>query len=366
MIVHGNGSIEQLDKSRPRSRCRKWRLWASTDQGRKSKRFDGTYTEACNALRDFVEGLKCQITSTEVFGPYAESWALWRRSSGNFAPNTLANDRRDLNALKRTEIWGMKLTDITPQDCRDALTDVREHPVRASRLSNKSMAKIHGTLAMITAQAHRDGMCAADPMDGIAPPKVKRVERDAFSPSELREVIEQLGNLPLDGRTMACYLMAYLGLRRGEACALLDSDVANGFCTVHRAVKERDGSTGDPKSKAGFRVLPVPHGLQEKVDEWRELRASQGFADAPTLCNNTRGGTLRPQNLQKWWDIHRGEFGCDGFTTHQLRHSNLSMMARHMSPFDLQRYAGWSSLAPAKIYIHDDMDSVARAVADAW
>jgi integrase len=53
-------------------------------------------------------------------------------------------------------------------------------------------------------------------------------------------------------------------------------------------------------------------------------------------------------------------------TLHQLRHSNLSMMARHMSPFDLQRYAGWSSIEPAKVYIHDDLEAVTKAVSKAW
>jgi integrase len=53
-------------------------------------------------------------------------------------------------------------------------------------------------------------------------------------------------------------------------------------------------------------------------------------------------------------------------TLHQLRHSNLSMMARYMSPFDLQRYAGWSSIEPARIYIHDDLDAVSRAASAAW
>ena len=55
------------------------------------------------------------------------------------------------------------------------------------------------------------------------------------------------------------------------------------------------------------------------------------------------------------WQLHaqRGE----GF---------LSMMARHLAPFDLQRYAGWSSLEPARIYIHESMESVVSGVSEAW
>ena len=81
---------------------------------------------------------------------------------------------------------------------------------------------------------------------------------------------------------------------------------------------------------------------------------------------NSRGRLMTPKTMCEWWKAHRDALGCSGMTLHQLRHSNLSMMARHMSPFDLQRYAGWSSIAPARIYVHDDLDAVSRAVEMAW
>ena len=366
MKVVGNGTVEQLEKDKPKSRCRRWRLWVTTDRGRKSRRFNGTYTEAQNALRDFVEELRGKVSDTEYFGPYAESWLAWRRDSGMFAPNTLQNDRRGVNALARTDIWEMELGSITQKDCREALMYAKSHPERVDVLSNTSMAKIHETLSNIMSQARADGMVSANPMEGLKSPKVDRVERDAFSPAELMSVVGKLCDMNLDSRVLACLFMACLGLRRGEALALADDDVKDGYCHVHSAVKERNGKIGDPKSKAGNRFLPMPAILRGKVDEWREIRDSYGLGDSPTLCCNSRGGVLRPQNLQKWWDAHRSEFGCEGFTTHQLRHSNLSMVARYMSPFDLQRYAGWSSLAPARIYIHDDLDAVSRAVKAAW
>lgn len=46
---------------------------------------------------------------------------------------------------------------------------------------------------------------------------------------------------------------------------------------------------------------------------------------------------------------------------HKLHHPSLSMMERHMSPFDLQRYAGRSPLGSAKVYAYDDMESAVNA-----
>ena len=120
-----------------------------------------------------------------------------------------------------------------------------------------------------------------------------------------------------------------------------------------------------------MRTLPVPQPLQGKIGEWRALRRALGFADSPYLACNTEGGLLRPQLLYRWWagdSSHNGARDAIGCTCglHDLRHSNLSLMARHMSPFDLQRYAGWSSIEPAKVYIHENLDAVTLAVNNVW
>lgn len=358
-------SIEQLDKSKPRGKCRKWRLWLSTDEGRKSRRFEGTWTEAQDALRAFEEEIVGKLPDAGTFGSYAASWRLWRIESGQYAPGTLANDERHEKAFAKTDLWDMELGDVAPGDCRDVLSWLRNHPDRGGEpLTGTTMAKMHSYAYSVLGQAHRDGLIASNPMDAVKPPKVDTGEKRALTREEVNEVLSKLAERPPDAHVMAVQLMLLLGLRRGEALALLDSDVTD-VVRIDKAVKERDGSVGAPKSKAGVRTLPMPWQLREAVGRWREVRESRGHGPGPFCCN-IHGEVMRPQNLYKWWDAHRAEFGCDGMTMHELRHTNLTIVARHMSPFDLQRYAGWSSIAPARIYIHDDADSVAVAVRNAW
>ena len=111
------------------------------------------------------------------------------------------------------------------------------------------------------------------------------------------------------------------------------------------------------KSKAGIRDLPQPIRLQEKIKEWQAKRIDLQYSG--TFCCAVQGGILAPQNLYKWF---RRNFDDMGITLHGLRHTNLTIMARELSVFGLKTWAGWSSIDPARIYIHDDNEELNRAV----
>ncbi len=372
MKVEGTGSIERLEKDKPNGKCRKWRLWVRAGGRNRSRRFSGAYREAQRALEEFKAEIEAIVPNSDTFGAYAQAWADYRRDSESFDDNTIAKDYRHVRALSRV-LGDTAMDQITPEVCRDALSRIKNGENATGRvLTNTTMEGMHVALGQIMGQAEDDGRIAANPMRKIKAPRCDTREKEALTADELALFLNRVDGLPLDGRTMALYLMACLGLRRGEACALMDADVRDGLAMVRFAVKERSGKLGRPKSAAGVRTLPVPPRLQAKVDEWRALRWERGYGDAATLACDTVGGLLLPQNLYRWWKgdaEHRGvrdDLGCPGMGLHELRHSNLTMMARHLSPFDLQRYAGWSSLEPAKVYIHEDLQSVVAGVSEAW
>ena len=371
MQILGNGSIQPLE-NKSRYRCKKWRLWVSTDSGRYSRIHRGTWTSACKALESFKDELANKVPDSDTFAAYSASWLLWREKSGTLAPGTVANSRRDVAALCRSPLAQLALSTIAPSDCRDALMWIKENPVHdIDELSSTTMNKIAIALKQILAQAVDDGKIARNPMENIAIPKRDTQERQPLEPDELMRFVHDLNALPLDGRVVALYLMALLGLRRGEACAVYVDDIDGNLLTVHRAIKERDGTIGTPKSKASNRTLPIPPTLRDVLREWTITRAERGY-DAQVLCCNTKNGILRPQLLDRWWrgdSQHNGIrelLGYPELTLHELRHSNLNMIARYLSPFDLQRYAGWSSIEPARVYIHDSLNELERAVGECY
>ena len=348
--------VEQLEKDKARARCRRWRLWVRTTEGKRSRRFKGAYREALAALQAFRSEIEAEVSDPEKFAAYADAWVGYRKASGEYAPGTLRNDEQHV-AIIKAEVGDMRMDAITPDVCRAALVAIRTS--RTPPLSGTYMNKIYVTFHAIMSQAYRDGRIARDPLANIPAPKVDTEEKGWMEPSQLAGFIGKLSEQPLDGRVVACYLMAYLGLRRGEACAMHveDVDFATGTVHVRRAVKERDGTVDKPKSAAGIRDLPMPDELAGVLGSWLSARD----VESKYLACSSTGTVLRPQNLYKWWMANRDGLGAGGMTIHQIRHSNLSMMARRMSVFDLQRWAGWSSIEPAKIYVHADDESMRLA-----
>lgn len=361
--------IEKLEKEKPNGKCRKWRLWVRLSDGKKrSRRFTGAYREAQQALSDFRMEIEGEVESSDTFAGCAASWLRYREQIGDVRYSTLRRNRNAIAALNR-EFGEVPISEVTPERCRDGLAAIRNGNNATGRvLSGAYMAKLYSTLHRILLMALDDGKLSRDPLANVPAPKVDTREKGWLSPDELASTVRALEALPMDGKVICYLLMCYLGLRRGECCALLvdDVDLDAGIVHVRHGIEERDASVSDTKTAAGVRDLPIPPGLATDLRKWMDVRRDRGWDTCQTLACNTRGTPMRAPDLEKWWNAHRAEVGADGMTMHQLRHSNLSMMARHVNVFDLQRWAGWSSIAPARIYVHSDAESLARGSAEAF
>ena len=360
MRVYGNGSVQQVDKG-SRYKCRRWRLFVKTEDGMRTRRVDGTLREAQAALPGFVAELEAEVACADTFASYADRWQRERKASGELSPNTVERDAGRIEALKR--VFGkLALSDLTPATVRTGLIELKNGRNASGKvLSGTTMNGLHTCLGQVLSQAVDDGLIADNPCRVVKRPKRDTKEKDAVGRDGLSEMLDRLDAMQIDGRVMAVYLMATLGLRRGEACGLYWEDVGEDTVTIRRAMREADGSIDKPKTAAGVRELPMPPRLKRKMAEWREASREYGYT-GDAVCRAVNGEPLRPQNLWKWWEAHRAELGMEGITLHQLRHSNLTIMARNCrSAFDLQRWAGWSSIEPARIYIHRDDDALRSA-----
>ena len=134
-----------------------------------------------------------------------------------------------------------------------------------------------------------------------------------FSPEEIEllkaEAFKRFGNgKPLYKQSAVYFLMLNTGLRRGEVCGLLNSDIdlEHRVLHVHRAVKEyyrRDGmdrakgqetKVGPPKSATSVRDVPLNDTAIEMINR---LREEVYLGEDSPLIPNEKGDFIKPIDL---------------------------------------------------------------------
>lgn len=160
-------------------------------------------------------------------------------------------------------------------------------------------------------------------------------------------------------------IMLYTGLRRGEVLALTvdDVDLSDRMLTVNKSLYFEANSPNikEPKSKAGFRQVPIPDSL---IDELREYIS--------TLKNNilftmTDGSYMTKSSFRKFWDsiIKTVKEKTDNpneitFTPHIFRHTYATNL--YYAGVDIktaQYFLGHSSLSMTlEIYTHLDKQHI--------
>lgn len=121
--IAGQGSIVQLEKDKPKSKCRKWQLRVPVGMDprtgkykTRTRRFSGTYTQAKAALREFIteiEDDKVQSRTAYTFEEYSGRYLDMRRAKKEVAETTLDKQEWQFKATCH-HIGHMKLEDVTP------------------------------------------------------------------------------------------------------------------------------------------------------------------------------------------------------------------------------------------------------------
>src|SRR5699024_8434679 len=100
-------------------------------------------------------------------------------------------------------------------------------------------------------------------------PKKDTKEKESLSASAYSALISALD--PAERYQCAVLLCATLGLRRSESLGLSwgDVDFANGTVNVHASTDDHAGLK-EPKTEAGFRLLPMPEQLAAAIMRRKE------------------------------------------------------------------------------------------------
>lgn len=305
---------------------------------------------------------------------YAEQWLEQRRTT--MRPKSWNADRAAVTNWIVPTIGHKRLENLTPDDRRAVANAVRDAGL-------KSMRRYDATLVAMLKAATVDGHRVPDRIFVDKAPATAVSDRTAMSIPEAMAMLLAASDLPHGSRWLFAFLQ---GARQGECLGLtwdrVDLDLGQAVLDwqlqpLPYAVKG-DPSAGfrvpdgyethhlvnrhnlvRPKSKAGFRVVPLVPGMVEALRQWREVWPENDYGLIwPEV---TSRGLVRPMDdsidRAEWWQLQRlagvqhpkGRF----YTVHEARHTTATaLLDGGVDPKTVESILGHSSVLTSRGYQH--------------
>ena len=222
--VAGEGSIIQMEKDKPKSKCRTWQqrvpigMDARTGKYRQRTRVvHGTYTEAKKALRAFIEEIEgdhVQGRTDYTFEAYCRHYLEARAAKREVAPTTQRRQEWQFRAACR-HIGHVKLEQVTPTMLNDMYIAMMRGGAMSGKPSSGSYVnQIHDNITLVFEAAKAEGILAENPCDKVTPPKMDTRAKKAVPPDKARAFIESLD--PSNPHELAWLIAATMGAQAGR------------------------------------------------------------------------------------------------------------------------------------------------------
>jgi integrase len=309
-------------------------------------------------------------TLSQALDKYLAS-AVFERSA-----NTAASYRNCLLPV-RERLGHRKLQSITRAD----IEQLRDWMLAEGRkrggepgtgLGAPSVRQTLGRLRAALELACMDGRLAVNPARYVRMPAMPRREGTTWSAEQLRAFLRAADA----DRLAALWRLTAYGLRRGEVLGLKWDDIDTEARTVtvrrSRVLVEGKVIEKSPKSKRGWRTLPLDAGLVaslrslHKAQAAERLAAGKAYRASGYLAVDAFGVPLAPF----WYsaEFHRlaDAAGCPRIRLHDSRHSVNSLMAAvGVPPHIRAAWCGHTEMVNQAVYTHcrpEDLDAAGAAL----
>jgi integrase len=329
-----------------------WRVRWRDDQGRPHSRVVGRKRDAQNLDVELKRAKRLGATATvqnsrETLEEFSKVW--WNRHAApNLQQHTLASYASTLDVHIVPRLGGVRLQAMTP----DLIAEL--HAAMKSEGSGDSV--IRKTLALlqnILERAVEWRRLDSNPARGIRKPSDRRnrVVRPLTPETIERMRAHLLGRGQYLDATLVAVL-AYAGLRPGEAIGLGWNDVGERTLLVERAVafgQLKSTKTGKART---VRLLPP---LTETLATWRRISPRPAATDL--LFPSPDGSPWNGDRVRNWRKRAFAEAaaaaGVPGARPYDLRHSFVSLLiAQGASVVEVARQAGHTPTMTLDTYAH--------------
>jgi len=295
----GSGSMVEVGPDgKPKPGSGVWRLRYRNAAGQHRETVHGTEQEARRRLNQLtVESAEAEVRAAlgnTTFGDLLSKWL--EDGAGHWAPETLRKHTQRVKTHLRPVLGDIRLADLTIGDL-DALY---------GRLTREGKAPgtvrtVHQAVALARDYGTRNGMPTPNVQGKYKlPPKAHPVEHDLPTPDQIRAILTQAEQ---EDSTLApaMYILAYVGCRAGEVCALRWSDVDLGgsMLTIARSITQQPGQGRIARGTKTGRVTTVGIG-PVTAERLRQHRATCGYTDGYIFSDNGGTNPISPFMLRKF------------------------------------------------------------------
>lgn len=315
--------------------------------GKTQKKMVENALEKYGYLADKAKSKECP-----TFGAYARKW--WRLYKvPKHKPTTLKTYENTFKKHIYPFFQDFLLDEITIDTIQLFFNEHMD-------LARSSVRQMRILLHEVFKSAIKDGYMEKDPTASsrLVLPSKKEV-REALETDEFINVIRQIDKLePSDARLIA--LMTFTGMRRNEVLGLRweDIDFGGGLIHIQRGVTFTSNQpiVGTPKSRAGFRDIPITAHLMPHLCPARK----SGYVIGDGIHPITQSAYDRAmERINKTINLY-------GATAHIFRHSYLTFLGSiNTNIKTIQAIAGHSDIQTTlNLYVHKDTNSLRQAGCD--
>ena len=315
-----------------------WEITIHAGQDEKGKRvrqfhsFKGTKAMAEQKHRELQTAVDRGVpvsTNKINFAEWTNRWLL-EYVTPNLRQMTKERYERAMRKHVIPEIGHIKLTNLTPRHIQSLQAKLADNG-----MSPAGIDLIHNIISSCLKYALRMEVIWRNPAQAVTPPRHERTEIEPPDIAGVKKVLSLAKET--DPISHAClHLIAYTGIRRGEALALQwqNVDLENGTISIVRTLGrsvEKGLLFEKPKTTSGRRVIDLDDGTVSV------LRAHQGhqllnksqledaYEDNDLVFANALGQPMNPMMITRTFKRLAKECGLKDHKLHSLRHFHASV-----------------------------------------
>lgn len=200
-------------------------------------------------------------------------------------------------------------------------------------LSEKTQKHYICFISDVMKYAIKCGLITNNPCKNISVVKTEKKEKAVYSLEELKEILSRINKKAPTDYKIFFMLIAYCGLRRGEALGLeyKDFDFEKGTVSIARTSNYRNKSTGiytsTPKTKTSFRTLVLPQEVLQLIPILKSEHTIQKnkcgdlWNETDRLFITWCGQPMHPNTPYTWFERFCEEENLPFKGLHSFRHS---------------------------------------------